>query len=64
MVNDKCAAIMARRDRDESIRQIAAGVGVSVATVHKLLADESGRTATEAAQPHPTSRPAESSSKL
>ncbi|MCQ4128366.1 hypothetical protein NOU13_28090 [Rhodococcus erythropolis] len=35
---DKCAAILARRDRDESIREIAAGVGVSVDTVHRVLA--------------------------
>ncbi|MFT3663243.1 MAG: recombinase family protein [Gordonia sp. (in: high G+C Gram-positive bacteria)] len=36
--DDKRAAIWARRERDESIRQIAAGVGVSVGTVHKVLA--------------------------
>ncbi|UEA60661.1 recombinase family protein [Gordonia otitidis] len=35
--DDKRAAILARRDRDESIREIAAGVGVSVGTVHKVL---------------------------
>ncbi|WP_083197687.1 recombinase family protein [Rhodococcus sp. 008] len=35
---DKRAAILARRDRDESIREIAAGVGVSVGTVHRVLA--------------------------
>lgn len=36
--DDKRAAILARRDRDESIREIAAGVGVSVGTVHRVIA--------------------------
>ena len=36
--DDKKAAILARRERDESIREIATGVGVSVGTVHKVLA--------------------------
>ena len=35
--DDKRAAILARRDRDESIRTIAAGVRVSVGTVHRVL---------------------------
>lgn len=35
--DDKRAAILARRDRDESIREIANGVGVSVGTVHRVL---------------------------
>lgn len=35
--DDKRAAILARRERDESIREIAAGVGVSVGTVHRVL---------------------------
>ncbi|WP_088944551.1 recombinase family protein [Rhodococcus sp. 1168] len=35
--DDKRAAILARRDRDESMRAIAAGVGVSVGTVHRVL---------------------------
>ncbi|MEV4399144.1 helix-turn-helix domain containing protein [Nonomuraea sp. NPDC049607] len=37
--DDKRAAILARRERGESIRTIAAGVGVSVGVVHKTLAD-------------------------
>ena len=37
--DDKRAAILARRGRDESIREIAVGVGVSVGTVHKVLAE-------------------------
>lgn len=36
--DDKEAAIMARRTRGESIREIARGTGVSVGTVHKVLA--------------------------
>ncbi|MFI0453678.1 recombinase family protein [Actinomadura sp. 6N118] len=36
--DDKRAAILARRQRGESIRTIAAGVGVSVGVVHKTLA--------------------------
>lgn len=35
--DDKEAAIMARRTRGESIREIARGTGVSVGTVHKVL---------------------------
>jgi DNA invertase Pin-like site-specific DNA recombinase len=35
--DDKRAAILARRQRGESIRTIAAGVGVSVGVVHKTL---------------------------
>ncbi|MEV4393488.1 recombinase family protein [Nonomuraea sp. NPDC049607] len=37
--DDKRATILARRQRGESIRTIAAGVGVSVGVVHKTLAD-------------------------
>lgn len=37
--DDKRAAILARRERDESIREISAGVGVSVGTVHRVLAE-------------------------
>jgi DNA invertase Pin-like site-specific DNA recombinase len=37
--DDKRAAILARRQRGESIRTIAAGVKVSVGVVHKTLAD-------------------------
>ncbi|MEV4375198.1 hypothetical protein AB0J71_49720 [Nonomuraea sp. NPDC049637] len=36
---DKRVAILARRRRGESIRTIAAGVGVSIGVVHKTLAD-------------------------
>ncbi|MCW2915607.1 MAG: DNA-invertase [Actinomycetia bacterium] len=35
--DDKRAAILARRQRGESIRIIAAGVKVSVGVVHKTL---------------------------
>lgn len=35
--DDKRAAILARRAREESIRQIAQGVGVSPGTVHRVL---------------------------
>lgn len=37
--DDRRAAILARRQRGESIRTIAAGVKVSVGVVHKTLAD-------------------------
>jgi DNA invertase Pin-like site-specific DNA recombinase len=37
--DDKRAAILARRQRGESIRTIAAGVKVSVGVVHKTLAE-------------------------
>jgi DNA invertase Pin-like site-specific DNA recombinase len=37
--DDKRAAILDRRRRGESIRTIAAGVGVSIGVVHKTLAD-------------------------
>ncbi|GAB33167.1 putative resolvase [Gordonia otitidis NBRC 100426] len=37
--DDKRAAILSRRERDESIRAIAAGVGVSVGTVHRVVAE-------------------------
>jgi DNA invertase Pin-like site-specific DNA recombinase len=37
--DDKRAAILARRERGESIRTIAAGVKVSIGVVHKTLAD-------------------------
>lgn len=36
--DDKRAVILARRERDESIREIARAVGVSVGTVHAVLA--------------------------
>jgi DNA invertase Pin-like site-specific DNA recombinase len=39
--DDKRAAILARRQRGESIRTIAAGVKVSVGVVHKTLAEAS-----------------------
>lgn len=38
--DDKRAAIFARRARGESIRTIAAGVGISVGVVHKTLTAE------------------------
>lgn len=41
--DDKRAAILARRDRDESIREIAAGVGVSVGTVHRVIVSREAR---------------------
>ncbi|MEV8639229.1 hypothetical protein AB0395_46995 [Streptosporangium sp. NPDC051023] len=37
--DDKRAAILARRQRGESIRTIAAGVKVSIGVVHKTLVD-------------------------
>ena len=37
--DDKRAAILSRRERNESIREIAAGVGVSVGTVHRVVAE-------------------------
>ncbi|GAA4515166.1 recombinase family protein [Micrococcaceae sp. AOP34-BR2-30] len=37
--DDKRAAILSRRERGESIRVIAAGVGASVGAVHKALAE-------------------------
>ncbi|GAA5025386.1 helix-turn-helix domain-containing protein [Actinopolymorpha pittospori] len=37
--DDKRAAILARRQRGESIRTIAAGVKVSVGIIHKTLAE-------------------------
>jgi DNA invertase Pin-like site-specific DNA recombinase len=46
--DDKRAAILARRRNHESIRTIAAGVGVSVGVVHKTLA---------AAEGNPTGQP-------
>ncbi|GAA3427511.1 hypothetical protein ACWDTT_35280 [Streptosporangium sandarakinum] len=41
--DDKRAAILARRQRGESIRTIAAGVNVSVGVVHKTLAATEGK---------------------
>ena len=35
--DDKRAAILARREKGQSLREIAAGVGVSVGVVHKTL---------------------------
>jgi DNA invertase Pin-like site-specific DNA recombinase len=46
--DDKRAVILARRQRGESIRTIAAGVGVSVGVVHNTLA---------AAEDNPTGKP-------
>ncbi|WP_411815815.1 recombinase family protein [Gordonia sp. SND2] len=37
--DDKRAAILARRAKDESVREISRGVGVSVGTVHKVLTE-------------------------
>ncbi|MDR7302771.1 recombinase family protein [Haloactinomyces albus] len=37
VTNDRRRAILARRDEGESIRQIARGVGVSTAVVHRIL---------------------------
>ncbi|GAA4053695.1 hypothetical protein [Actinomadura miaoliensis] len=37
--DDKRAAILARRERGESIRTIAAGVKVCVGVVHKALTE-------------------------
>jgi DNA invertase Pin-like site-specific DNA recombinase len=42
--DDKRAAILARRQRGESIRTIAAGVKVSIGVVHKTLADAKTNT--------------------
>ncbi|WP_424532398.1 recombinase family protein [Sphaerisporangium viridialbum] len=41
--DDKRADILARRERGESIRTIAAGVKVSIGVVHKTLADAKAR---------------------
>lgn len=38
--DDKRAAILSRRERGESIRVIAAGVGISVGAVHNALTEE------------------------
>ncbi len=38
--DDKRAAIIARREKGQSIREIADGVDVSVGTVHKVLSDD------------------------
>jgi DNA invertase Pin-like site-specific DNA recombinase len=48
--DDKRAAILARRERGESIRTIAAGVNVSVGVVHKTLADAKTSTSLGAPQ--------------
>lgn len=37
--DDKRAAILARREKGESVREIARGVAVSVGTVHKVLTE-------------------------
>lgn len=50
--NDKRAAILARREKGESIREIARGLKVSVGTVHHVLSVE-GHSAAES----PESRP-------
>ncbi|MCF8610199.1 recombinase family protein [Gordonia sp. HY285] len=39
--DDKRAIILARRERGESVREIARGVAVSVGTVHKALSEDS-----------------------
>ncbi|TDC99060.1 helix-turn-helix domain containing protein [Nonomuraea deserti] len=49
--DDKRAAILARRQRGESIRTIAAGVDVSIGVVHKTLTD--AQRAAEAAEDIP-----------
>lgn len=36
---DKCAAVIARWDTYVSIREIACGVGASVGTIHRVLAE-------------------------
>ena len=46
--DDRRAAILARRDRDESIREIASGVGVSVGTVHRVIVDSAATRAEHA----------------
>lgn len=46
--DDKRAAILARRDKDESIREIAKGLGISVGAVHGVLADTGGAEMAEA----------------
>lgn len=40
--DDKCAVILARRERGESIRAIAAGVKVLVGAVHETVAEQAG----------------------
>nr|WP_276584720.1 recombinase family protein [Brevibacterium permense] len=45
--DDKRAAILARRDKGESIREIASGVGVSVGAVHGALSEHSTLEAVE-----------------
>ncbi len=42
------AAILARRDRDESIREITNGLGVSVGTVHGVLTERKAAELVEA----------------
>ena len=42
MNDDKRAAILSRRAKGQSIRKIAAGVGVSVGVVHKTLNPPTG----------------------
>ncbi|MEU4539972.1 recombinase family protein [Streptosporangium sp. NPDC023825] len=49
--DDKRAAILARRQRGESIRAIAAGVKVSVGVVHKTLAAIEGNPTDQAPTP-------------
>ncbi|MDT0306146.1 recombinase family protein [Streptomyces sp. DSM 44917] len=46
--DDKRAAIFSRRARGQSIREIAAGVGVSVGVVHKTLTAATGDKAEKA----------------
>lgn len=49
--DDKRAAILARRERGESIRTIAAGVKVSIGVVHKTLAATEGNLADQPPTP-------------
>ena len=41
--DDKRAVIMSRREKGESIREIASAVGVSVGTVHAVLGEDSAK---------------------
>lgn len=43
--DDKRAAILARRGRGQSLRAIAAGVGVSTGTVHKIVTEDENAAA-------------------
>lgn len=54
--DDKRAAILARRQRGESIRTIAAGVKVSIGVVHKTLTDAQADTQRAVAAAEDTAR--------